>query len=515
MLCRYPQCHYTFEIITSAACTASISKTVGQTYASDICGGGAYNLNTVSPGQDITYYDPLGPAYVFINPCGAVQNASCGSAGGSSICYAYLPLNYTNPNNDYNLAQYVPGSAPVRYTLLSNGIQQQHIDGASCGNIVRVVTINYVCDTTATTPNVTYYYTSPGGTCQYNITINTAAVCGTPYSNPYSTCTGAGYDLSKTVAGVQMTTVLSDGTRYTINPCSQVAGPYALTYGCTAQVCQTGYNLSTFDNTVQWYPADNGVVQISQSGQLCGTGANRWSEIRFVCSPTTTVPYISDAGQEPSCHYYITVQTNAVCTQPLGYNAIGNTYVSDLCGGGAYDLALITDNDIAYPEVNSNGLYAFVFFSPCGMVKNASCGSISGPLDVSLCEAYTPLNYTNPNNEYKIAQYDPIRSSVMYTVIPNGLVQYSTAGDFDGNFPRALNTTYLCDPTATTPYIQSYTSAQAPHPVGGLQRTYQLVVVTSVVCGAPYQAQTCSYGPINLSGLVGQTVSGYYSGATY
>ena len=507
---EYPTCHYTYEIVTSAACSfsAALTKAVGQTYASDICGGGVYNLNTVSPGADITYYDPSGPGYVFINPCGPVQNTSCGTAGGASICYAYTPLNFTNPSNDYNLAQYIPGSAPVRYTPLTNGVQQTHIDGGYCNAFVRVVSINYVCDATATTAKVTNYTTN---NCVYNITVNTAAVCTTGFANQFPTCTGAGYDLSRSLAGVQMS--INVGAVYTVSPCSNVSGVATLTNGCNAQVCQSGFNLSYYDSSAQWTAADNGVVQISQTGQLCGSGANRWTVLRFVCSPLTTVPFISDAGEEPSCHYYITIQTNAVCTQPANYNAIGNTYVSDQCGGGAYDLALITDNDITYPE--GSPTYAYLFFSPCGSVKNASCGSIAGPLDVSLCEAYTPLNFTNPSNEYKIAQYDPIRAPVSYTVIPGGLVQYSAAGDFDGNFPRALNTTYICDASATTPFISSYSSVTVPHPVGGDQRVYQLVVHTSVVCGAPFQKQQCGYGGVDLSGLVGTTVSGSYNGATW
>ena len=211
-------------------------------------------------------------------------------------------------------------------------------------------------------------------------------------------------------------------------------------------------------------------------------------------------------------HYFVIVQTSAVCVQPANYRAVGSTYVSDLCGGGAYPLAQITDNDIVYPE--GSPTYAYVFFSPCGSIKNASCGSISGPLDVSLCEAYTPLNYANPTNEYKIAQYDPVRAPVYYTVIPNGLVQYSAAGDFNNGYPRALNTTYICNTAATTPYITSYNSAQLTLP-GGQQQLYQLVVQTSVVCGAPFQKQQCGYNGIDLSGLVGQTLSGYYSGANY
>lgn len=314
-----------------------------------------------------------------VGRCGAVYNSSCGGAGGSSVCYAYTPLNFDNPSNDYNLAQYLPGSAPVRYTLLSNGIQQTHIDGASCGSLTRVVSINYICDATATTPRVTAYNTT---NCVYNITVNTNVVCAAAYSNPYSGCGGAGYDLSNTVAGVQLS--INVGYIYVINTCGSVRG--AASDGCNAQVCQFNYNLSYYDATAQWYAADNGVVQITQTGQTCG-GANRWTVLRFVCNPLASVPYMTDAGEEPGCHYYFIVHTNAVCAQPAAYNAIGNTYVSDLCGGGAYNLALITDNDIAYAEGDPNAPYAYVFFSPCGSVKNASCGSVGGPLDVSLCEA--------------------------------------------------------------------------------------------------------------------------------
>lgn len=195
------------------------------------------------------------------------------------------------------------------------------------------------------------------------------------------------------------------------------------------------------------------------------------------------------------------------CLAPLLSSLVVNCVLS-----GAYNLALITDNDITF--FNTAGP-SYVFFSPCGSVKNASCGGIGNALDVSLCEAYTPLNYTNPSNEYKIAQYDPIRSPVLYTVTSNGLIQYSAAGDYAGNYPRALNTTYICNAAATTPIIVSYSAVQVPHPAGGSQLVYQMIVQTSVVCGAPYQPQQCGYGNINLGGLVGTTVSGKYNGYTY
>ena len=509
---EYPQCHYIYDIVTSSACGVALSRAVGTTYASDLCGGGAYNLNAVSPGMDIQYVDGTS-GYVFINPCGPVFNQSCGGAG-ASVCYAYVPLNLTNPSNDYNLATWNPSTAPVRYTLLTNGITQTHIDGWYCNSFVRVVSISYICDPTATTPRVTNYQTN---NCVYNITVNTNQVCAAAFTNNFVGCGGAGYDLSTTVAGVELSYVQNDDgqyAQYIINTCSHVAG---YSQGCTAQVCQSGFNLSTWDSTAVWYPADNGVVQITQNGQQCGNGANRYVVLRFVCNVLATTPSIIESGELPACHYFVIVQTSAVCVQPAGYNAVGSTYVSDLCGGGAYDLALLSANDITYAE--GSPAYAYVFFNPCGSVKNASCGNIGGPLDVSLCEAYTPLNYQNPSNEYKIAQYDPVRAPVFYTIIANGLVQYSAAGDFTGDYPRALNTTYICNPAATTPVITSYTSASVQQPSspasGSYQQVYQLVVQTSVVCGAPYQPQQCGANGINLSPLAGITLTGTFNGASW
>ena len=295
-----PQCHYTYEIITSAACGTPISKAVGQTYASDLCGGGAYNLNQVSPGQDITYLD--GANFLFINPCGQTVNQSCSNVG-ASVCYAYSPINLTNPSNDYNLATWYPATAPIRYTLLSNGISQQHNDGWYCGSFVRNVTINYICNSAATSAYVSSLSQDAVNSCIYTITVQTSVVCSTAYTNTFASCGGAGYDLSQSVAGVELSFLQNDDNQYalyTINTCSSVAGRFGLTLGCNAQVCQTGYNLSYYDTTAKWIPADNGVLQVTQNGQACGSSP-RFVTLRFVCNILSVTPVIIESGEEPAC----------------------------------------------------------------------------------------------------------------------------------------------------------------------------------------------------------------------
>ena len=204
------------------------------------------------------------------------------------------------------------------------------------------------------------------------------------------------------------------------------------------------------------------------------------------------------------------IQTSSVCAKPANLYAIGNTFVSDLCGGGAYDLPLISSKDLYF---NTGGSY--LFFNPCGQVRNSTCGDPSNPIYISLCEAYNLVG----GNSYRIAVYDPVRSPVSYTLIPNGLTQYSASGDSTGNYPRALNVTYVCNAAATTPYITSYSSVSIPQPTapaaGSYQTLYQLVVQTSVVCGAAFQKQPCGANGFDLSSLVGTTLGGNYNGAYY
>ena len=66
------------------------------------------------------------------------------------------------------------------------------------------------------------------------------------------------------------------------------------------------------------------------------------------------------------------------------------SWVSDLCGGGAYNLAAVSyGQDIAF--LTSGPSYVFV--NPCYTVQNASCAR---PFSFRL-SSLLPLNYTNPS----------------------------------------------------------------------------------------------------------------------
>ena len=548
--------HYTLTIQTSLACNqattplspVAVPRTVGSTYVSDLCGGNAQLLTAVAPTSDITYYAPDGSYVLFINPCGAVRNTTCGSIGqynsNPTVCQAYTPLSTTN---SYMLAAWNPPSAPVRYTILSNGIMQSHQDGSFCGGNVRIVNIQYICTPSATTAQVTSFTTIPN-ICVHNITIATAAVCGTPF---VPVCKALGYDLSS-LASKTISAYLAYNY-WSISPCGNVSN--TLYPGCTGQVCQGGTVVDTYDPAiVTWTQADNGLVQFVQDGDLCGGDGFREGAIRFVCNPAATTAYISAAGENPTCtealhtphphqhsqcrplpldplltpsspctplsvsslrvgHYTLTVQTAAVCpvqtTFKVGY---GQPWVSDQCGGGAYDLTQLGFTDIVFPE--GSPTYAYVFFNPCSFVTNTSCGELSS---TSVCEAYTPLNYANPQNSYQIGVYDPARAPVTYTLIPNGLTQYYQSGAYNGGFPRAVNATFTCNTAATTPYITSYNSASLYVPGSTSQYTqlYQIAVQTSAVCGPAFQiSRSCGTATYNLSSLIGQQLS-IYDGTQY
>ena len=111
-------------------------------------------------------------------------------------------------------------------------------------------------------------------------------------------CGGAGYDVSA-LSGKTLT-FTNGNAPWTINPCGVVSGVPGIT--CGAQACRGNTRLSTYSQgAVQWIAADNGVVQLSQTGDLCGTTGPTQSTIRFVCNPSASQAFISDANSQVHC----------------------------------------------------------------------------------------------------------------------------------------------------------------------------------------------------------------------
>ena len=231
-------------------------------------------------------------------------------------------------------------------------------------------------------------------------------------------CSFNGLDVSslsgRTLSGV------FNGYPYLVNPCSSVSGVPGIT--CTAQACQGNIVLSKYSTSasanITWVAADNGLVQLSQNGDLCSGGDGpRENTIRLVCNAAATTAYLSDVEELSTCHYYMIIQTSLVCTPPAALKSVGSTYVSDLCGGGAYPLSELLPNDISF---SPDGNQTQVYINPCFTVQSTNCANAPNP--TSVCQAYYPLS-SSSTNVFQIGVYDPSRTAVQYTLLSNGLVQ--------------------------------------------------------------------------------------------
>ena len=500
--------HYYLNIQTSLVCNPAtqsaypIARTVGTSYVSDLCGGNAYLLTAVAPQNDIVYTAADG-SIIYINPCGAVRNATCNAIDNYATKAAVCQFAGGGVVNE--LAGWNPPQSPITYTLLSNGIQQAHLADSNgfCGpSLLRSTVIQYICSASATTA-VVQSFASNSVTCNATIVIATSAVCGTPF---VPSCKYNGYDLTS-IASTSIFNFL-DGYYYAISPCGNVTNNVFYP-SCTGEVCQDAINLATYDPaSTQWTDADNGLVQSQQNGDstYCDSNSPRQTTVRFICNTTAITPFIVSGGELTSCHYTINVQTTAVCPIASPWRANGGTinvpWVSDLCGGGAYDLTSIGFSDLYISNGNGNG----AFVNPCGYVQNSSCQA--GPnSESSVCEVYY-------GGAYSIGVYDPSRAPVTYTLIPGGLVQYYADGAFNNGYPRAMNITYTCSAAATTPFLTYYTNVQVPYQ-GGVVLTYQVGVTTAAVCGTPFTYRTtCGTSVYNLNSLVGTVLTYSANSAT-
>ena len=232
-----------------------------------------------------------------------------------------------------------------------------------------------------------------------------------------SSCGFNGLDVSS-LSGRTLVGVFS-GSPYTVNPCSVVSGVPGI--ACAGQVCLGNTVLSRYSTAasanITWVAADNGLVQLSQNGDLCGGDGPRQNTLRFVCNAAATTAYISDVEQLTTCHYYVIVQTSFVCTQPTSLKSVGSTYVSDLCGAGAWPLSQLLPEDISFSPDNN---VTQVYINPCFTVQSPNCAQAANP--TSVCQAYYPLS-SSSTDVFQLGVYDPSRTAVQYTLLSNGIVQ--------------------------------------------------------------------------------------------
>ena len=156
--------------------------------------------------------------------------------------------------------------------------------------------ITYLCSTTPTAVslpswNVASIPTANGLAGVYSFTINTPAVCTTPFQP--TPCGALGVDLSS-IAGVQMT--ITNNWQWWVSPCSSVIASAA--GGCTAQACQGSTELGDYIPSVAtWTLTDNGIMQQIQDGLGSGCNGQRQTTLRFICNSTATTPYILQVNE--------------------------------------------------------------------------------------------------------------------------------------------------------------------------------------------------------------------------
>jgi len=173
-------CKYRAIVHTAAACTrnSTYQPGIGDAFLSTVCGGGAYDLQSIS-NMDIT--TQVGTWNWTINPCGLVREPRCAAAQPASICQ------WQQTGNVWKLAD-ITHDVPL-YEINANGLNMSLESGTPCGNANRTTLVQFECDPLATTPALVEAYEYYG--CEYWFRVRTNAVCGAPFQiRPVSSSSG-------------------------------------------------------------------------------------------------------------------------------------------------------------------------------------------------------------------------------------------------------------------------------------------------------------------------------------
>ena len=478
-----PLCHYNFIVQTNQVCGSPFAAALSLPTTSTSCQYGPYNLNSIS-GTDLIWY---GNGYWWaIRPCGTVSTT--GFCAGQ-FCQGGTTISLWNGTAVANYAATGADNVPIWASVSygnANGVAQIIQDGTSCGGNVgdRQGAIYFICNQTATTPFIQTVF--EGVACHYTAVIQTSVVCGVTAGATQvpggafisSQCGGGIYNLTSLAAtdilGV-VNPVSTDNTLYNyyINICGAVRNTNLcfVNNSVNASVCQVstnstyGYPLATWQPTVypvvwQYNGGSGGVSQIIQNGFSCG-GEERLTNLTLVCSPTATTPVFVSAVEAPTCHYTITIQTNAVCGAPFSVAQPAGS-----CQWGGYDLSSLTGTDLYLTQAGFNWA-----LRPCGTVSNTSyCGA-------QFCQGSTIVSYYNPTGDYSSTGSDniPVWAYSLF-LGQTGVAQIIQDGaDCGGYGARQGTIEFICNATATTPYFAYVIETITCH--------YQAIVYTNLVCG--------------------------------
>ena len=171
------------------------------------CGALGYNFRNLSQG-DLTYWDQLGGNYYFLSVCGAVKQPDCTAALASQfppgyktmVCQTSVNADDTVGDEIYSLAVYNPNA--IYWQFLTNGVQATIQDGSLCTYTEqpRVSILNFLCDPTAVTANITSVIESPQ--CTFTFDISTSIACGNGSRNSAQLVAPSTLSSCQTIPGV-------------------------------------------------------------------------------------------------------------------------------------------------------------------------------------------------------------------------------------------------------------------------------------------------------------------------
>jgi len=403
------------------------------------CGGAGYDVTAASQ-YDLVLLNQGGWNWT-VHPCGMITtNALCANETyGSMFCQTSGTTSWSASNYNTSVA------AQARWLAITNGVQMSIETGEYCAaaRAPREITIQFVCNTTATMPYLSSV-TEPE-VCWYQAVIQTSTACratgataqtGTIGASFWSTqCGGGVYDLTS----MSNTDLYIDDNAfsYWIRPCGYVSNSSCANAGQTS-FCQkyfpdptsTPVDLSHWNNSVPqvWTVTDTGVSVNIHDGANCG-GQVRQATINFVCNPYITKPRLSFVSEAQICEYVAVIQTPLVCN---GRNAPEDGF----CGGAGYDLTAIKGLDIQHIYNN----YTW-YFSPCDQV---TVPTICQNKQSMLCQV------SFGGAQYSVSSWNrTIAESATWLAISGG-VQYSVAtGDSCGGAGlREVTAQFICNQTA-------------------------------------------------------------------
>ena len=522
--------------ISTVAVLLSSTFTSAQTQ----CGIGPFNLTALTTTDLLLDNTAQGGAAYAIRPCGAVTTAGY-CAGGStpfSFCRGTTGISYYNTsavgntNSDY-AAYNTDNSAYWGYVTRDgqSGVAQFIQDGSDCGNGDWAGTIEFICDPTATTARLSDVFETTG--CNLDAVIYTSLVCGVTPAQvqaanvPYistTQCGGGIYDLSS-LANTDLQLSYSTTTGFVFRPCGTISSISACSgvMACQYALAHPTYNNMSTD-IANWQPFATavfyqnlgqgvGVSQLLQDGASCN-GEQRFVNISYLCNSTATTAAVTSFTEGPTCHYSITVQTSVVCTQ-TPYTVAAPATTSTTCGTSLYNLNSITNHTLT---VQVSGTHWAV--RPCGFITDL--GLCAG----QVCQGTTVVNQYAVNEAQTSASYEALTDSYSVPVWAaaslngqTGVVQTLQTGAYcgSGTGARQANVFYMCNSTATVPYISSVLPE-------GPTCHYGLVVQTAAACGvstAQTQAvgqtvssEVCGGGIYDLSALTGD-ITGAFGNAIY